>query len=129
MFVAIVLISILALTVVLPLAIFFGRNNIKKVRESIIKDLEQVFQFKDQDTDKLIPSFEFAAYKYRALPSNAQAGDLDFAEKSYALPVALFIVVSFCGFASATGLFIGVDEAPANNFFLNGLKTFSEKAA
>lgn len=94
--------GLLCLSFLLPLTIFIGRSNIKTVRQKIIADLETVFRINDSDTDKLIPSFEFAAYKYRALPHYIE-GRQPSEWRAYILPVLVFIMVTFSGFITASG--------------------------
>jgi len=102
-------IGLLCLSFILPLTIFIGRSNIKNVRQKIITDLESVFRIEGQDHDQLIPSFEFAAYKYRALPQGP-----DYTQPSewraYFFPVLVFIMVSFSGFLTSSGMLLGKDR-------------------
>jgi hypothetical protein len=81
----VVLVSLLCLSIIVPLAVFIGRNNIKRIRQKITDDLESVFPFKQHSQDKLIPSFEFAAYKYRALPAN-DSNENNFKDRDFILP-------------------------------------------
>ncbi|MCG5243197.1 hypothetical protein ACIU1J_14460 [Azospirillum doebereinerae] len=97
--------GLLCLSFLLPLTIFIGRSNIKSVRQKIIADLEAVFRIDGQDNDKLIPSFEFAAYKYRALPHRNE-GPQPSEWRSYFLPVTVFIMVTFSGFVACTGVLL-----------------------
>lgn len=101
--------GLLGLSFILPLTIFIGRSNIKNVRQKIIADLESVFRIEGQDHDQLIPSFEFAAYKYRALPQgpdNTQPSEW----RAYFFPVLVFIMVSFSGFLTSSGMLLGKDR-------------------
>lgn len=101
--------GLLALSFILPLTIFIGRSNIKTVRQKIIADLESVFRIEGQEQDQLIPSFEFAAYKYRALPQgpdNTQPSEW----RAYFFPVLVFIMVSFSGFLTSSGMLLGKDR-------------------
>lgn len=97
--------ALLCLSFLLPLTIFVGRSNIKSVRQKIIADLEDVFRIDGGGPDKLIPSFEFAAYKYRALPHF-----IDRPHPSewgaYFLPVTVFIMITFSGFVTSSGVLI-----------------------
>ncbi|CAO3429539.1 hypothetical protein [Azospirillum doebereinerae] len=97
--------GLLCLSFLLPLTIFIGRSNIKSVRQKIITDLEAVFRIDGQDTDKLIPSFEFAAYKYRALPHRSE-GPQPSEWRAYLLPVTVFIMVTFSGFVTCSGILL-----------------------
>ncbi|PWC48601.1 hypothetical protein [Azospirillum sp. TSA6c] len=101
--------GLLCLSFILPLTIFIGRSNIKNVRQKIIADLESVFRIEGQDHDQLIPSFEFAAYKYRALPQGP-----DWTQPSewraYFFPVLVFIMVSFSGFLTSSGMLLSKDR-------------------
>ncbi|CBS87108.1 hypothetical protein [Azospirillum lipoferum] len=101
--------GLLALSFILPLTIFIGRSNIKNVRQKIIADLESVFRIEGCDHDQLIPSFEFAAYKYRALPQgpdNTHPSEW----RAYFFPVLVFIMVSFSGFLTSSGMLLGKDR-------------------
>ncbi len=101
--------GLLGLSFILPLTIFIGRSNIKNVRQKIIADLESVFRIEGQRHDQLIPSFEFAAYKYRALPQgpdNTQPSEW----RAYFFPVLVFIMVSFSGFLTSSGMLLGKDR-------------------
>ncbi|CAO3413091.1 hypothetical protein [Azospirillum endophyticum] len=101
--------GLLGLSFILPLTIFIGRSNIKTVRQKIIADLESVFRVEGQGRDQLIPSFEFAAYKYRALPHGPD--DRQRSEwRAYFLPVLVFIMVSFSGFLTSSGMLLGKDR-------------------
>lgn len=95
------LMGLLCLSFLLPLTIFIGRSNIKTVRQKIIADLESVFRIEGSST--LIPSFEFAAYKYRALPHFSE-GRQPSEWRAYLLPVLVFIMVTFSGFVTASGV-------------------------
>jgi hypothetical protein len=101
--------GLLGLSFILPLTIFIGRSNIKNVRQKIIADLESVFRIEGCEHDQLIPSFEFAAYKYRALPQgpdNTQPSEW----RAYFFPVLVFIMVSFSGFLTSSGMLLGKDR-------------------
>lgn len=101
--------GLLGLSFILPLTIFIGRSNIKNVRQKIIADLESVFRIEGQEHDQLIPSFEFAAYKYRALPQgpdNTQPSEW----RAYFFPVLVFIMVSFSGFLTSSGMLLSKDR-------------------
>lgn len=98
--------GLIALSFILPLTIFIGRSNIKTVRRKIIADLESVFRIEGREHDQLIPSFEFAAYKCRALPQgpdNTQPSEW----RAYSFPVLVFIMVSFSGFLTSSGMLLG----------------------
>lgn len=101
--------GLLCLSFLLPLTIFIGRSNIKNVRQKIIADLETVFRIDGSDTDKLIPSFEFAAYKYRALPHHSE-GPQPSEWRAYFLPVTVFIMVTFSGFITSSGVLLTKDR-------------------
>ena len=101
--------GLLGLSFILPLTIFIGRSNIKNVRRKIIADLESVFRIEGREHDQLIPSFEFAAYKYRALPhgpDNTQPSEW----RAYFFPVLVFIMVSFSGFLTSSGMLLSKDR-------------------
>ncbi|WP_042702124.1 hypothetical protein [Azospirillum sp. B506] len=101
--------GLLCLSFILPLTIFIGRSNIKNVRQKIITDLEAVFRIEGHDQDQLIPSFEFAAYKYRALPQGPDRTQPS-EWRAYFFPVLVFIMVSFSGFLTSSGMLLGKDR-------------------
>ncbi|WP_146214783.1 hypothetical protein [Azospirillum thermophilum] len=98
-------VALLCLSFILPLTIFIGRSNIKTIRQKIIADLENVFRIDGHGPDTLIPSFEFAAYKYRALPHQSDQPQPS-EWRAYFLPVLVFILVSFSGFLTSSGLLL-----------------------
>jgi hypothetical protein len=58
--------SLLLLSVVVPIGIFVGRNNIRASRREVVRDLERLFSFARlaNDAPLVIPSFELVKYKY-----------------------------------------------------------------
>jgi hypothetical protein len=98
--------GITMVSAIVPVAILISRNNIKRTRQQIIRDLEKVFDFTARGGEKLIPSFEFAAYKYRALPNRRDAGS-DYSHRAYLVPVLIFMMMSFLGFLTASNIFFG----------------------
>lgn len=116
-------VGLLCLSFLLPLTIFIGRSNIKSVRQKIIADLESVFRISETDTDKLIPSFEFAAYKYRALPHQVD-GRQPSEWRSYLLPVTVFIMVSFSGFVTSSGILLDNHRLEQSLPIFSGMRLF-----
>ena len=58
--------SLILLSVVVPIGIFVGRNNIRASRREVVRDLERLFSFARMPNDAplIIPSFELVKYKY-----------------------------------------------------------------
>lgn len=112
--------ALLCLSFLLPLTIFMGRSNIKNVRQKIISDLESIFRIDGNEADKLIPSFEFAAYKYRALPHQGDSPQRS-EWRAYFLPVLIFIMVSFSGFITASGTLLSHDRLKHFQPFFSGM--------
>ena len=120
--------GLLCLSFLLPLTIFIGRSNIKTVRQKIIADLESVFRINDSDTDKLIPSVEFAAYKYRALPHYIE-GRQPSEWRAYILPVLVFIMVTFSGFITASGALLTKERLEHFQPLFSGMTLVTEDPA
>src|SRR3954451_15060025 len=61
----------------LPFAILSLRRSVRLHRQSIILDLERVFELEDANgrQEKIVPSFEFVKYKYFANPGSSGADD------------------------------------------------------
>lgn len=114
------MLGLLLLSFLLPLTIFIGRSNIKSVRQKIITDLEAVFRIDGDKTDKLIPSFEFAAYKYRALPHQSE-GPQPSEWRAYLLPVTVFIMVTFSGFLTCSGALVTRERLEYYQPFFSGM--------
>ncbi|MBP2230710.1 hypothetical protein J2847_004015 [Azospirillum agricola] len=122
--------GLLGLSFILPLTIFIGRSNIKSVRQKIITDLEAVFRIDGHGADTLIPSFEFAAYKYRALPHHME-GRQPSEWRAYLLPVTVFIMVTFSGFVASSGLLVTRERLEQYQPLFSGMKlaTVSDQAS
>ena len=58
--------SIGLLSMVIPIGIFIGRNNVRSIRWQLVDDLAKLFSFaKEQGgTPLIVPSFELIKYKY-----------------------------------------------------------------
>jgi hypothetical protein len=109
------IISIALLSLVMPMCIFVGRNNVRSSREKIVEDLAKLFSFaKEQGgTPLIVPSFELVKYKY-----DAQRDPIS--TPSWLLPVLLFVAVSFLGFYLAFSK-IGAERFNEHHsFFLSG---------
>lgn len=85
--------SIVLLSLTMPMCIFIARNNVRSSRELIVEDLSRLFSFaRDQGgTPLIVPSFELVKYKY-----DAQRDPISVS--SWLLPVFLFVAVAFLGF-------------------------------
>src|SRR3712207_1635211 len=60
----------------LPFAILSLRRTVRRHRQSVILDLQRVFELEDADgrREQIVPSFEFVKYKYFADPGAPEAG-------------------------------------------------------
>src|SRR6478736_503132 len=88
--------SIFLLSIIIPIGIFIGRNNVRSTRGQLVDDLAQLFSFaKEQGgTPLIVPSFELIKYKYDA--------DRDpIPTSSWVVPVVIYVLISFLGFVSA----------------------------
>ena len=84
------------LSLLLPLGIFLGINNVRLGRKGLIEDLEALFSATDENGQRpVVHSFEMLKYRYDAdsdLSNNLQA------VASYIFPVALFVLLCLIGF-------------------------------
>jgi hypothetical protein len=81
-----------------PLAVYCGRNNLREHRRKIVADLEKMFDFaKGSDGSPIIiPSLELVKYKY---DPKAASGEPGFNQEEsrwwyYAFPVGLYVVLA-----------------------------------
>ena len=90
--------SIGLLSMVIPIGIFIGRNNVRSIRWQLVDDLAKLFSFaKEQGgTPLIVPSFELIKYKYNSnrdpIPTS-----------SWVVPVFIYVLLSFLGFIMAFG--------------------------
>lgn len=114
----IVFASILLLAMVVPVAIYLGRNNVRAIRRDIVHGLEKMFAFAqdDQGNPIVIPSFELVKYKYEQKGKNP--GDNPQSIAAYALPVTAYVVLCFVCLYSC---FVLPDYEPTSfsHFFAN----------
>jgi len=90
--------SIALLSIVIPIGIFIGRNNVRSTRGQLVDDLAKLFSFaKEQGgTPLIVPSFELIKYKYDETRDPIPA-------TSWVVPVVIYVVLSFLGFITAFG--------------------------
>lgn len=112
---ALAYLGLLILSVLIPIGIFTGRQNIRFVRRQVVNDLVRLFSFaKEKGGDPLIiPSFELVKYKY-----DAHRDELKL--KNWILPVSIYIALSFSGLCVA---FIPLPKDPFYNLFVAGSET------
>ena len=107
-------IGILMLGLVIPLAIFFGRNNLREHRRKIVRDLEKMFDFAKVIDGRpiIIPSFELVRYKYD--PESVAEVPGENLEQSrwwhYFFPVALYVLLAVLGFRLCFTVATGIDS-------------------
>jgi hypothetical protein len=100
-----------------PVGIFFGRNNIRVSRREIVRDLEHLFRFaKSNGAPLILPSFEMVKYKYdpdSKFQDEAEAGmgpeaslaraqtDEASSFRYYVFPVGMYVVLTALCFSIA----------------------------
>jgi hypothetical protein len=96
------MVGILLLGLMVPAAIYCGRNNLRQHRRKIVHDLQAMFSFAKSDGGRpiIIPSFELVKYKY---DPDSRAGAVGReAEQArwwhYAFPVGLYVTLACLGF-------------------------------
>lgn len=95
------LIAVVLLSVIVPLGVYIGRNNIRASRREIVRDLERLFSFATLPggSPLIIPSFELVKYKYDPSPGLMQfQADEPHSFKYYIVPVTIYILLSVLGF-------------------------------
>jgi hypothetical protein len=96
------LVGILLLGLLVPVAIYCGRNNLRQHRRKIVRDLQAMFNFAKVDGGRpiIIPSFELVKYKYD--PESRAGIPGRETEQSrwwhYAFPVGLYVMLACLGF-------------------------------
>ena len=94
-------ISIGLFSILVPVAIFVGRMNIRVSRREVVKDLARLFEFAETQGRKIIlPSFELVKYKYDP-DSHPNRPDTDSDAQSfwyYLFPVMMYVLITFLGF-------------------------------
>src|SRR6478736_3925471 len=112
--------SIGLLSMVIPIGIFIGRNNVRSIRWQLVDDLAKLFSFaKEQGgTPLIVPSFELIKYKY---DSNRDP----IPTSSWVVPVVIYVLISFLGFVSAfadANVVPELNTQKLNSAFLSGGK-------
>jgi hypothetical protein len=96
--------SLVLFSLVVPLGIFIGRNNIRAVRKEMVRDLERLFSFAKLPTGEplIIPSFELVKYKYdpEANPDRSPSEDPN-RIAFYLVPVLTYVILTGLGFHMA----------------------------
>ena len=94
-------VSITLFSILVPIAIFVGRMNVRANRREIVRDLERLFQFASVNGRPLIlPSFELVKYKYdpNSNPDRSEPGLDANSLRYYICPVAMYVTLSFLCF-------------------------------
>jgi hypothetical protein len=88
--------SIALLSVVVPIGIFIGRNNVRQTRGQLVDDMAKLFSFAREQggTPLIVPSFELIKYKYDETRDPIPT-------RSWAVPVTIYVVMLFLGFVTA----------------------------
>jgi hypothetical protein len=108
------------LSLIVPIGIYFGRNNIRAHRGEIVRDLEKLFDFaKVVDGRRIIlPSFELVKYKYD--PDAAPGARDSMSPKDYLIPVLIYVTITFLGFLLvSSGLGLAAQEP---NSYVHGTR-------
>lgn len=90
-------IATLLLSIILPIVILMSRANVKERRQTIIRDLQQLFQRPKSQDILIIPSFEFVKFKYYMDQGNNPRPD-DIATVKFIGAALIFVVISALGF-------------------------------
>src|SRR5271170_3349096 len=95
-------VGILLLSLVIPVAIYSGRNNLRNHRRKVVRDLAAMFDFATASGGRpiIIPSLELVKYKYDPESATSAPGLQE--EQSgwwhYAVPVLLYVLLASLGF-------------------------------
>jgi hypothetical protein len=97
-------VAIALFSILVPIAVYVGRMNVRASRREIVRDLERLFQFaKVEGRPLILPSFELVKYKYDP-DSNPERSSLDPDANSfrfYIFPVAMYVTLTFLCFEFA----------------------------
>ena len=98
-------VSVILLSLIVPVGIFLGRNNIRLIRKEVVLGLEGMFGFAVDDKGKpiVIPSFELVKYKYDPDGSIlARSTDQNpFSIAYYSIPVLSYVLLCAVSFYSS----------------------------
>ena len=97
-------VSIILFSVIIPVGILIGRSHVRASRREIVKDLERLFTFAENNGKSLIlPSFELVKYKYdpQANPERQIGGIDSNSYRYYAFPVFMYVLLSWLLFRMA----------------------------
>jgi hypothetical protein len=127
-------VGILLLSLVIPVAIYSGRNNLRNHRRKVVRDLAAMFDFATADGGRpiVIPSLELVKYKYDP-ESTASAPGMEEEQSGlwhYAVPVGLYVLLAFLGFRrcfypsafSPSGALSQGTLQKLNSFVLGGMR-------
>jgi hypothetical protein len=116
-------IIVVALSLVLPLAVFFGQTTVGNRRLRIIEYLKTCASDIDPNSREfMIRSLEFAGARYSGSGDRSR-GDRVLRCLAYLLPTALFVCLSAVGFLALLAV-ISMDAFEARNFVLYGLHPY-----
>jgi hypothetical protein len=125
------LVGTLLLGLIIPVAIYCGRNNLRNHRQKVVRDLAAMFNFATADGGPIvIPSLELVKYKYDpgSAPSALGLEEEPSGWRHYAVPVALYVLLASLGFrrcffppGSPT------DISSLNYFTLGGIKNLDSQ--
>jgi hypothetical protein len=107
--------SVMLLSVIVPIGIFLGRKNVRASRREIVRDLERLFSFArlPDGAPLILPSFELVKYKYDpASNPNRPTEDDANAAYYYVAPVVIYVLLTLLCFRVA---FTGGNESPFMN--------------
>jgi hypothetical protein len=98
-------VAIALFSILVPIAVYVGRMNVRASRREIVRDLERLFHFAKGEEGRplILPSFELVKYKYDP-ESNPERTTLDPDANSfrfYAFPVAMYVTLTFLCFEFA----------------------------
>lgn len=94
--------SVILFSILVPIGVLVGRNNIRASRREIVRDLERLFSFARRSGSPLIiPSFELVKYKYDPESNPDRPIEDANAVHYYIAPVTIYIVLTLLGFHMA----------------------------
>src|SRR3982074_2115454 len=96
-------VAIALFSILVPIAVYVGRMNVRASRREIVRHLERLFQFaKVEGRPLILPSFELVKYKYDPESNPERSHDPDSNSfRFYIFPVAVYVTLTFLCFEFA----------------------------
>ncbi len=119
-------VAIALFSILVPIAVYVGRMNVRASRREIVRDLERLFQFaKVEGRPLILPSFELVKYKYdpEANPDRSALDPDANSFRYYIFPVAMYVTLAFLCFEFAFKMGVAPHSPNVPNGFISNFWT------